>query len=159
MASLVSSDRITCWMVIDRFVLQLRARDPNSRWDRYMLLTFEEPPANVKVRRSRPSSSRRVAPRVWRGWTVDFTNRRPFCLPFCSWFEDGIIMRHLCIEWWMKVGGLIFVVLLVRSECCGRECCERVSVRLHDLRTFFTVTCKLVISPLSLFQKSLPFVN
>ncbi|KAK7499193.1 hypothetical protein BaRGS_00009453 [Batillaria attramentaria] len=29
--------------------MKIRARDPNSRWDRYMLLTFEDPPANVKA--------------------------------------------------------------------------------------------------------------
>lgn len=29
--------------------IQIRARDPNSRWDRYMLLTYEDPPGNVKV--------------------------------------------------------------------------------------------------------------
>ena len=28
---------------------QIRSRDPNCRWDRYMLLTFDDPPANVKV--------------------------------------------------------------------------------------------------------------
>lgn len=34
------------------FFIQIRARDPNSRWDRYMLLTFEDPPANVKVNKT-----------------------------------------------------------------------------------------------------------
>ncbi|KAK2155545.1 hypothetical protein LSH36_237g04058 [Paralvinella palmiformis] len=29
--------------------MKLRSRDPNSRLDRYMLLTFEDPPANVKA--------------------------------------------------------------------------------------------------------------
>lgn len=29
--------------------MKIRSRDPNSRWDRYMLLTFEDPPANVKA--------------------------------------------------------------------------------------------------------------
>ena len=31
--------------------IQIRSRDPSSRWDRYMLLTFEDPPSNVKVSR------------------------------------------------------------------------------------------------------------
>ena len=30
--------------------IQIRSRDPASRLDRYMLLTFEDPPANIKVR-------------------------------------------------------------------------------------------------------------
>ncbi|CAI9726681.1 Hypothetical predicted protein [Octopus vulgaris] len=29
--------------------MKIRSRDPVCRWDRYMLLTFEEPPANVKA--------------------------------------------------------------------------------------------------------------
>ncbi|ESN90694.1 hypothetical protein HELRODRAFT_96652 [Helobdella robusta] len=29
--------------------MKIRSRDPNCRWDRYMLLTFEEPPMNVKA--------------------------------------------------------------------------------------------------------------
>ncbi|GFS17945.1 DEAD/H (Asp-Glu-Ala-Asp/His) box polypeptide 26 (DDX26), mRNA protein [Elysia marginata] len=29
--------------------MKSRSRDANSRWDRYMLLTFEDPPANVKA--------------------------------------------------------------------------------------------------------------
>lgn len=29
--------------------MKIRARDPNCRWDRYMLLTFEDPPANIKA--------------------------------------------------------------------------------------------------------------
>ncbi|KAL8612218.1 hypothetical protein ACOMHN_028915 [Nucella lapillus] len=29
--------------------MKIRGRDPNSRWDRYMLLTFEDPPANIKA--------------------------------------------------------------------------------------------------------------
>ncbi|KAK3590010.1 hypothetical protein CHS0354_035043 [Potamilus streckersoni] len=29
--------------------MKIRSRDPNSRWDRYMLLTFEDPPANIKA--------------------------------------------------------------------------------------------------------------
>ena len=29
--------------------MKIRSRDPNCRWDRYMLLTFEDPPANVKA--------------------------------------------------------------------------------------------------------------
>lgn len=29
--------------------MKIRSRDPSSRWDRYMLLTFEDPPANVKA--------------------------------------------------------------------------------------------------------------
>lgn len=33
---------------VDTF-MKIRARDPNSRWDRYMLLTLEEPPANIKA--------------------------------------------------------------------------------------------------------------
>jgi integrator complex subunit 6 len=31
------------------FNLQLRSRSIESRYDRYMLLTFDEPPANIKV--------------------------------------------------------------------------------------------------------------
>ena len=30
-------------------MLKIRSRDPNCRWDRYMLLTFDDPPANVRV--------------------------------------------------------------------------------------------------------------
>lgn len=37
------------WLIRVYFVLQIRSRDTNSRWDRYMLLTFEDPPANIKV--------------------------------------------------------------------------------------------------------------
>ncbi|XP_063426619.1 integrator complex subunit 6-like [Mytilus trossulus] len=29
--------------------MKIRSRDMNSRWDRYMLLTFEDPPANIKA--------------------------------------------------------------------------------------------------------------
>ncbi|XP_060595337.1 integrator complex subunit 6-like [Ruditapes philippinarum] len=29
--------------------MKIRARDPNSRWDRYMLLTLEDPPSNIKA--------------------------------------------------------------------------------------------------------------
>ncbi|KAL5005014.1 hypothetical protein ScPMuIL_018470 [Solemya velum] len=29
--------------------MKIRSRDPNSRWDRYMLLTLEDPPANIKA--------------------------------------------------------------------------------------------------------------
>lgn len=29
--------------------MKIRSRDPNCRWDRYMLLTFEDPPANIKA--------------------------------------------------------------------------------------------------------------
>ncbi|KAK6195809.1 hypothetical protein SNE40_001162 [Patella caerulea] len=29
--------------------MKIRSRDPNSRWDRYMLLTYEDPPLNVKA--------------------------------------------------------------------------------------------------------------
>lgn len=29
--------------------MKIRSRDSNSRWDRYMLLTFEDPPANIKA--------------------------------------------------------------------------------------------------------------
>ncbi|KAL4220725.1 Integrator complex subunit 6 [Mactra antiquata] len=29
--------------------MKIRSRDPNSRWDRYMLLTLEEPPLNIKA--------------------------------------------------------------------------------------------------------------
>ena len=29
--------------------MKIRSRDMNSRWDRYMLLTFEDPPSNVKA--------------------------------------------------------------------------------------------------------------
>lgn len=29
--------------------MKIRSRDTNSRWDRYMLLTFEDPPANIKA--------------------------------------------------------------------------------------------------------------
>lgn len=33
---------------VERFI-KIRQRDSASRGDRYMLLTFEEPPANIKV--------------------------------------------------------------------------------------------------------------
>lgn len=33
--------------------LQLRSRSIESRYDRYMLLTFDEPPANIKVLQTR----------------------------------------------------------------------------------------------------------
>lgn len=29
--------------------MKIRSRDPNSRWDRYMLLTLEDPPSNIKA--------------------------------------------------------------------------------------------------------------
>lgn len=37
--------------------LKVRSRDPNSRGDRYMLLTFEDPPANVKAGWKEPSAT------------------------------------------------------------------------------------------------------
>ena len=40
-------DDVLCSLFV---FIQIRARDPASRMDRYMLLTFEDPPTNVKVR-------------------------------------------------------------------------------------------------------------
>ena len=31
------------------YFMKLRSRDPNSRLDRYMLMTYEEPPGNIKA--------------------------------------------------------------------------------------------------------------
>ncbi len=46
--SISRSSESDVWHSLLQFI-QIRSRDHASRMDRYMLLTFEDPPANVKV--------------------------------------------------------------------------------------------------------------